>query len=221
MKRWLANITLVVYLGAFSWGIFCHAMSVWCDSHPAMYFFVWDMFCGWSNYERRMHIIGEGESGEYYDLGAAPWGEAEPFGPIGRRHFDSEGITCIKMGLNTLRHTQHEPIGRIFVIEENWAKKYNLPDYMWNRYFTDRKEPTKYCNVLFNVMADGTMVDSHPGWLSTQSALVAASNPKVRMASAKATKFVAVDSDDPAERSNQPQFLDRTFLRSIVAPSAN
>ena len=34
------------------------------------------------------------------------------------------------MGLNVLKHTQHEPIGRLFVIEECWQKKYSTPGTM-------------------------------------------------------------------------------------------
>jgi hypothetical protein len=107
-----------------------------------MYYFVWDMFCGWSAYDSRMHIVAEGESQTFYRLTPAPWGEFQPFGSLGREHYDSFNGHGVNIGMNVLKHTQHEPMVRLFVIEESWAKKYNLPDAVWKtRYDGSKSSP--------------------------------------------------------------------------------
>jgi hypothetical protein len=214
MKRWLANLTLVVYLGAFSWGIISHALQFGQQIHPGMYFFVWDMFCGWSWYERRQHVIGEGESGKFYELDPAPWGEFNPFGNIGRRHFDTGGAYGVKFGFNTLKHTKHEPIVRIFSIEEYFAKKYNLPDFLWRRYYPEAKDPTSYYNTTLVVRGDGKVLQSRPQWLATQFARAMQSNPELIKQAGASTPFLQFDRNVGAsDGSNLPNaiYFDPSF----------
>lgn len=216
MKRWLVNITLAVYLAGFAGGLVIHAMSMTSAStyNPAIYFFVWDMFCGWSNYERRQYVIGEGISGKYYELDPAPWGEMHPFGTIGRRHYDSSGAYAVKFGLNTLKHTQHEPMSRVFVVEEFYSKKYNLNDKLWARYFNEPKNPTYYRNVMYTVLPDGTPIDIRQCWLAEQHSRVLAANPKVMQESHRAQPFMAVER--PVATSNaQLPFMDPTMSRAL------
>lgn len=187
MKRFFANLTLVAYLSAFAWGLFAHTFSVGLGAHPAMYLVVWDMFIGWSYYEKRYQVIGEGESGKYYELDPGPWGEFKPFGEIGRRHYDSSGgHYCLKFGLNTLRHTKHEPISRVYVIEEHFAKKYNLPEFMWHRFYPEPKEPTIYRHVMTVARPDGTLLQSRGSWYGAQYARVMTSNEQLIRESSRA-----------------------------------
>ncbi|GAF86661.1 unnamed protein product, partial [marine sediment metagenome] len=74
MKRWLTHLLIVTYLGTLFAGVACHALELGVQSHPGMYMIVWDMFCGWSSYAGRIEVIGEGESGKYYQLAPGPWG---------------------------------------------------------------------------------------------------------------------------------------------------
>ena len=62
LKRGLSYLTITSYVGILLFGIFCHTFSFRTGSHPGMYYIVWDMFCGWSAYSIRTHIIGEGIS---------------------------------------------------------------------------------------------------------------------------------------------------------------
>ena len=64
MKRWFTSLGIAAYLTALAVGFVSHAVDYGTDCHPIMYFLVWDMFCGWSAYEGRLHLIGEGESGD-------------------------------------------------------------------------------------------------------------------------------------------------------------
>ena len=73
IKRWAVSLVIVGYLGSLGYGIVCHTLNFNTTSHPGMYFVVWDMFCGWSAYANRLHIIGEGEDNKYYELAPGPW----------------------------------------------------------------------------------------------------------------------------------------------------
>ena len=61
MKRYLTHAMIVAYLGALAFGLFAHTFKFKNYAHPGMYFIVWDMFCGWSGYDVRNHMIAEGE----------------------------------------------------------------------------------------------------------------------------------------------------------------
>ncbi|MFQ5734672.1 MAG: hypothetical protein ACE5KM_22290 [Planctomycetaceae bacterium] len=179
MKKWLGSTFVVVYLTTLNWGIISHALNFGTGAHPAMYFVVWDMFCGWTSYSSRTIIVGQGESGRYYELAPGPWGEIKPFGSIGRRHYDPSGYHSPKFALNTLKQTKHEPITRVIVIEECWAKKYNLPDHLWNRRFEEPKDVKKYYQVRHVFSPDGVLAKSFPSWLSMQYSYAVANNPRL------------------------------------------
>jgi len=107
MKRWLTHSFIAAYLLALSWGIVAHAVNFGTGAHPAMYYVVWDMFCGWTSYSSRTLIIGQGESGKYYELAPGPWGEFKPFGKLGRRNYDPSGTHSPKLALNALRRPNY------------------------------------------------------------------------------------------------------------------
>ena len=114
LKRWLAGAFIVAYLSALGLGVVSHALAFQQNAHPMMYFVVWDMFCGWSAYASRTHVIAEGESGKFYRLTPTPWGEYHPYSDLGRQHYDPFSSHCQRIGTNVLRHTRHEPISRMW-----------------------------------------------------------------------------------------------------------
>lgn len=179
MKKWLTHGIIAAYLSALSWGIIAHTINFGTGAHPAMYYVVWDMFCGWASYSGRIQIIGQGESGRYYQLAPGPWGEMKPFGRIGRRHYDVQAAHAHRFALNALKHTKHEPIVRVFVIEESWAKQYNLPDDLWNRWHEEPKDPHKYYHVRRIFTPDGALVKNYPTWLSLQYSMAISDNPRL------------------------------------------
>ncbi|MEX0704736.1 MAG: hypothetical protein WD069_21740 [Planctomycetales bacterium] len=182
MKRWIVHGVIAGYLFALGGGVFAHALKFKHDAHPAMYFLVWDMFCGWAAYSTRIHIIGEGESGQFYELAPAPWGEFKPFGRLGRRHYDVAGVHAPRIALNCLAHTRHEPMARIFVVEEAWAKKHNLPDEIWAVHSAEAKpeRPYSYFQVLKVAEPDGTLAVCSCNWLNKQVERCVADNPRLR-----------------------------------------
>ena len=120
MKRIVAVSTITGYLAVLLVGLCAHALNYKASSHPGMYFLVWDMFCGWSAYEDRTHIIGQGESGRFYELAPGPWGDYQPFGDPGRQNYDPFANHSVTLAMNTLRYSEHEPMHRIYVVQETW-----------------------------------------------------------------------------------------------------
>lgn len=180
MPRWLTHWLIGGYLAALGFGVFAHAFSFLKTAHPAMYFLVWDMFGGWAAYETRMHVIGEGESGAYYDLAPAPWGEFVPYGSAGRHHYDVHAQFPLRLAENTLAHTQHEPILRILVVDEAWPKKYNLPDALWAIQHETPKEPYSYFSLRSIYAPDGRCLTRQAGFLAKQYELAVLNNPRLR-----------------------------------------
>jgi hypothetical protein len=209
MKRWLAKTTIVCYLTALFLGIACHAMNFGLSSHPIMYYFVWDMFCGWSAQEIRYHLVGEGESGAYYRLSPAPWNTFAPYGDLERGQYDTIGNAHAKIALNTLRHTDHEPIVRILVIEEAWPKKFNLPDSLWALRFDEPKDPHSYFWTKFVLTAEGQILQYNRDYITHLQSLAVGDNPRLQADSLRGKPFLAID---PIHRSSPSPYGDGSFM---------
>ncbi|MBS0205739.1 MAG: hypothetical protein JSS49_22790 [Planctomycetes bacterium] len=221
MKRWLAKLTIGTYLTALSLGIVCHAMNFGLSSHPGTYYFVWDMFCGWSAHEVRYHLIGEGESGHHYRLSPAPWNTFAPYGDLERDQYDALGNTHAKIALNTLKHTDHEPIVRFFLVEEAWPKKYNLADHLWAARFDEPKDPHSYCWLKCTYDADGTVLKSNMDFIGNLQTQAVADNPRLKADSQRGKPFFAVD---PTHRINSNAVNAGTYIGTedqLTRPSAN
>ena len=119
---------------------------------------VWDMFCGWSGWSFRMHVIAEGESGQYYRLTPTPWGEFHAYSDLGREHYDSFHNFAWRIGVNCLRQTEHEPMTQMFLVEETWSKKFNLPEPLWSRLHEEPRDPHHYFHVDAIYLPDGKLV---------------------------------------------------------------
>ena len=179
MKRWLSNLVIGLYLTAMSGGLISQTMNFGSTSHPAMYFFVWDMFCGWSSHEIRYHVIGEGESGTYYELAPGPWKQFMPYGDLARTHYDVLGNSHRKMAINALAQTDHEPIRRVVMIEEVWPKKFNMSDRSWANRFDEPKEPMSYYWQRAEMTAEGRVISAVPDYLSYLQTANVADNPRL------------------------------------------
>lgn len=197
MKRWAAISFIGVYLSALIIGLAAHTLNFGSGSHPVMYYLVWDMFCGWSSYAARVHVLGEGESGKFYELAPGPWGGFKPWGEMDRSDYDIHGMHCASIAMNTLKHSKHEPISRIFVIEESWAKKYDLPPVVWNSRFEEPQQKHTYCRVLVELTGDCQMLRSYPPWLSYLNTITISANPRLEEEAQRYRPLMMVDSPDP------------------------
>ncbi|MCA9067133.1 MAG: hypothetical protein KDA96_28935, partial [Planctomycetaceae bacterium] len=126
IKTVLVCCLLTLYVGSLSFGVIAHALKVGLCGNTLSYFVVWDMFCGWTAWDVRTHLIAESTSGKYYEV-KEPWGEFHPFGHIARIHYDHTNHLLPRHVRNILRHSSHDPVSRVYVIEEIWPKQYNLP----------------------------------------------------------------------------------------------
>ena len=194
MKRLATVLFILAYIGSLGWGIVAHAVKYKASSHPAMYFVVWDMFCGWSAYANRTQIIAEGESGRYYEVSPPPWGELTPFGAIERRHYDPFGDLMPGLIRNNLRHTSHEPINNVYVIQEVWPKQFNLPDDIWDEKFAKAKDPHKYYNVKSVHDESGLKTQCRPDWHAMQVALSVSANPRLQRQAQTSKPFYMFNS---------------------------
>lgn len=206
-KRWLSGTFIACYLTALAWGIVAHAMHFTVNSHPAMYYLVWDMFCGWSAYETRFHVVGEGEDGKYYQLAPGPWPHFSPFGDLPRQHYDAYGTTFHKSALNTLRHTEHGPMRRILVFQECWHKKYNLPEHLWNIRFEEPKETYSYFWPYSSFTAEGDVITRNTDYINYSTAMSITDNPRLLSDARRGRPFFAVN---PMASDDSPMSQDPT-----------
>lgn len=210
MKRLATNCVIAAYIGALCFGIVAHAIKYKVNSHPGMYYIVWDMFCGWAAYSSRTQIIAEGESGRYYQVAPPPWGELKPFGHIERRHYDPYEDLMGKLIRNNLRNTSHEPITNVYVVEEIWPKKFNLPDDVWAERFNGQpKDVRHYYNVRGVYNGAGVKLQCRPTWNDLQIARSVADNPRLRKQAQGAQPFFTHTYEGPGSTQRS------------MAPSAN
>jgi hypothetical protein len=179
MKRWITHLGIGAYLLALAVGFVTHALDFGTGCHPIMYFLVWDMFCGWAGYEGRMEVIGEGESGKFYQLAPGPWGEFHPYGFIARHHYDPHHTNGFIIAQNCLKHTTHEPMVRIFVVEEEYPKKFNIPEDQYEAYYGKPKEFHPYYHTRFILTPQGDVLSQQPTWFTYQYQMGLGDNPRL------------------------------------------
>jgi len=211
MKRLLSHLTIIAYLGVIGFGLSSHMVGFHAHSNPGMYFIVWDMYSGWCAYETRMHILGEGESGAYYDLSTPPWGDFRPFGVATRRDYDNRALFASELAGLTLRHTDHEPMRQIVLVEETYSKKFNLPDSLWSQRFAEPKEPHSYYHVRAVHAPDGRCLTRTLEWPALLANFDVMDNPRLMADVSRGHEFVVVD---PQARS-APVILPASYQSGI------
>src|SRR5690606_11465110 len=95
--------------------------------------------------------------------------------------------------LNTLRQTDHEPMTRLFVVEEAWPRKYNLPDDLWARRYTEPKDPKSYYQLRGVYTPDGQLTKSGPSWLTRVAQESVMDNPRLVADMKKGRPFYAIE----------------------------
>lgn len=221
MRRWLSSLFIAGYLAALAAGLGGQVLKFGTSSHPAVYFVVWDMFCGWSTFEARYHLIAEGESGTYYWLAPAPWDNFAPYGDLARHQYDYYGNGLLRMAQNTLDHTQHEPIRRIISIEECWPKKYNLPDHLWELRCGEPKDPISYFWVRNVYSPDGQPLEGRPSFLAQLYADTIFKNPRLAQDAMRGQQMFAINPYDRL-RATQGASLENVNASSGDSmPNAN
>lgn len=178
-------------------GVVAHAVQYHEHSHPLTYFVIWDMFCGWTAWEQRSHVLAEGESGQFYEVAPGPWGSFSAYSEnVSRQHYDPFAEHMLRQAQNTLAKTSHEPIRRILVVEESWAKKYNLPDHLAAKLTPVPTEKKSYIHVRDVFLPDGTPLEQRGAWLSMQSRAALLDNPRLEQLTMPQLPVVAMNRAD-------------------------
>ncbi|HEY2252739.1 MAG TPA: hypothetical protein VGH74_16810, partial [Planctomycetaceae bacterium] len=100
-------------------------------------------------------------------------------------------------GLNVLKHTQHEPISRILVVEECWPKKFNLPEPVWNMRYDNPKEEYHYYRLRVVMLPDGTVAQRYSSFAQFQNGLMANDNPRLVAEAEKSRPVFMFDRHKP------------------------
>lgn len=188
IQRVLAGVFIAGYLGWLAWGIGAHVLKVGLYGNTLGYYVVWDMFCGWQAYDNRTHVIAEGASGTFYEV-RAPWGEFHPFGNVPRVHYDVTNNLVPKHIRNVLKNSSHEPIDRVYVVQEIWPKQFNIPDELWARYSEEPLDRISYFNLRAICSDRGHVLNSYPDWYAAQTLNAVADNPRLQLAARRATPY--------------------------------
>ncbi|NQV23950.1 MAG: hypothetical protein HQ518_06235 [Rhodopirellula sp.] len=197
MKRWGTHTVITIYLSILTIGVAAHAVQYHQHSHPLTYFVVWDMFCGWTAWESRTHILAEGESGEFYELAPGPWGSFSAYSEnVSRQHYDPFGEHMLRQAQNALAHTSHEPIRQILVVEESWSKKYNLPAHLAGRLTPRPAGKHSYVHIRDVFLPDGTPVERRDAWLNLQSQAALMDNPRLQQLTMAPLPILAMGRSD-------------------------
>ncbi len=218
MPRAFATLTIIAYLGALSWGVISHTLTLGNASHPVMYYLVWDMFCGWSGYETRQHLIAEGVSGSYYQLSPAPWGEFQPYGPAIRPDYDSFAVHSLAIAQNVLARTEHEPIRRIYVVEENWSKRYNRPNFVWKREFEEPKDLYSYYHTRVVYDGEGMLLERKYNWSTAIFERELSSDPRLAKIRQQNRPFFVASPTFGSTNTNMSAFPGTSFPGSPPEP---
>ena len=220
MRRWIVGCFIATYVSALSFGIACQTVRMGIAMHPAMYFIVWDMYCGWSAYNHRYRAIAEGVSGTYYDLNPAPWGTFRPYDRLDRLQYVLALQNQALVTAHVAARTEHEPFARMFIVEESWAKQYDLPEYIWKAHNAIPHSPHTYTKVVVEQSGDGQIVNMYPGWLDTQHQIMLADNPRLQQDIRGSRPFWIVDEQQGNGnryfQSSQPE-----NTQALITPSAN
>lgn len=200
MRRVLANTVIVTYLGMLALGVACYTLKFGSGVHPAMYYFTWDMFCGWSAHETRYHVLGEGVSGNYYLLTPGPdvATSFKPFGDLSRNHYDALGNSIFKMANSTLRRTEHEPMRRLVFVEEVWPKKYNMADTLWSQRFPEPRQPVSYFWRRAVWSPEGEVLEANGEFVQHLTSRSIFDNPRLLADTRRGQPFLAINTTGPS-----------------------
>lgn len=178
-KQLTAVLFITCYVGWLSWGIMAHSLKVGLCGNTYSYFVVWDMFCGWSAWDSRTHIIAQDKAGNYFEM-KEPWGEFQPFGNVGRIHYDTTHHLLPKQISNLTRNTVNDGFDRVYVIEEAWPKQYNLPPDLFQQYFDCPKDKLSYYHLKAVCTDQGHALTVNQDWYNHQLQKAVYDNPRIR-----------------------------------------
>lgn len=221
MRRWIVCSFIAAYVSALGFGIACQTVRMGTGMHPGMYFIVWDMYCGWTAYNHGYRAVAEGVSGTFYDLNPPPWGAFRPFNTLDRLQSITSSDNQARMTRLIARNTKHEPLARMFVVEEAWAKQYDLPEYIWKAHNAIERVPFRYTKIVLTQAGDGEIVEAQIPWLDSQAQLMLADNPRLEQEIRNSRPFFMVEEQQRGGSNRYYDSEEHNTIQSIRSPAAN
>ena len=180
-SRLAVNSLIAGYLGSLAIGLALHAWQLPGHNTLPGYFVVWDMFCNWTGYENRVRFIGEGESGRHYDLLAADIHSPRLHGSEHRAHYDYSGRHTPLVASRVAERSRHEPLTRIFVMEESWSKQFNLSPRLYEQTHGCRQPDRVVHRHLRGILApNGRVLQTQASWFVCQQQEAMLANPALQ-----------------------------------------
>ncbi len=221
MRRWIVGTFIATYISALGLGLGCLAIRTGIHMHPAMYFVVWDMYCGWSAYNHRYRAIAEGVSGTYYDLNPAPWGTFRPYDRLDRMQYLLANAKQAAAAQLVAERTEHEPLARMFIIEESWAKQFDLPEYIWKAHNAIPRVPHTYTKLCVEMAGNGEILKMHTNWLDFQHHVMLSDNPRLQQDMRTTRPFWIVDEQQGSGNRYFQQNREQDSISAFSTPAAN
>ena len=148
----LAKIAVVVLIGGYLGLLGLNlGRQILGDPAPAAlgYFFTWDMFPFYHAWSSRRTAIGKTAAGRYVEIvpaGAQRYrGGAD--GNLTRADLDRGENTVRKLADQTLAHThdiESDPVTQVWLLEEFWPEKMNLPSDLYEEFWGTSKPERTY-----------------------------------------------------------------------------
>jgi hypothetical protein len=116
---------------------------------------------------------------------------------------------------HVLSHTEHEPVNKVFVVQEFWPKQYNLPERLWKRNFGCERDKLSYYHLRAVCNEEGALVASYPDWLNQQTMNAVGDNPRLRhevqqAQSSFGTWSIPTDSSSGMQQQNTAALIPST-----------
>jgi hypothetical protein len=206
MRKLIVSAFIGSYLLVLGFGLASHLLGYRTYDSLAMYFIVWDMYCGWDAYETRRIIVAEGESGAHYELTPQPWGSFVPYGSAARHDLDYFGYFSGRVAANVLRQTEHEPISRIYLIDSVWPKKYNIPESTWQARYSEPRARVPYFYLRAAYSPAGELESLEPDWKNFLTGRALQDNPRLQAEVRAAQPFIATSLSGSGPRAAREEF---------------
>ena len=168
MRRVVAVVLILCYLGAGTFFLYCHLLGE-TRGLPWAYYWTWDMFPNYPSFSARRMALGETKSGEFVQV--------FPTNKIRYRRGGSGDLTRYDLPRNdaTLKYAvaealketppaeEEDPVTYVFLVEEYWPVRFNLPDDLYQESFGE-ENPRRHA---FRIIDEGPVNEAGEiGWTS-------------------------------------------------------
>ena len=160
VRRLAFPLVIAAYLGCIAFSFFRHVLGD-PGEHPIAYFWTWDMFAGHPAESSRRLVIAKTDDGRFVQFipGSGQrfrWGRG---GDATRIDLDRRTVhlrAAVEYELRCFRSIAPDrPLERIYVVEQYWPARFNLPDGLYEATYREPNPRRKYWRVLHEADISG------------------------------------------------------------------